>query len=116
MAQEHCQRVSSTLNSSCRWDPMLIVLMLGPALLTDPSLLLSCSCCCHMQLPLLSAYATMFDANGAVDSRLQKQKQRLDQRHHEPMFTNITKDFKGTLDYILYTTSSLQVCGSLCAC
>lgn len=39
---------------------------------------------------------------------LQKQKQRLDARHHEPLFTNITKDFKGTLDYVLYTQSSLQ--------
>eukprot|EP00195_Chlamydomonas_chlamydogama_P016392 CAMPEP_0202900342 /NCGR_PEP_ID=MMETSP1392-20130828/11166_1 /ASSEMBLY_ACC=CAM_ASM_000868 /TAXON_ID=225041 /ORGANISM="Chlamydomonas chlamydogama, Strain SAG 11-48b" /LENGTH=568 /DNA_ID=CAMNT_0049586715 /DNA_START=168 /DNA_END=1874 /DNA_ORIENTATION=- len=59
-------------------------------------------------LPLLSAYARMWEANSAHDGRLAKQKQRLDQKHHEPGFTNITKDFKGTLDYILYTNNSLQ--------
>jgi hypothetical protein len=62
-----------------------------------------------LQLPLLSAYATMHDAHGAADSRLQKQKQRVDQRFHEPLFSNLTKDFKGTLDYILYTNNFLQV-------
>jgi CCR4-NOT transcription complex subunit 6 len=51
----------------------------------------------------------MHGANGAVDSRLQKQKQRLDAKLHEPLFTNATRDFKGTLDYILYTDNSLQV-------
>lgn len=59
-------------------------------------------------LPLLSAYASMADANNAVDHRLVKQKQRLDPRNHEPLFTNLTKEFKGTLDYILYTNNSLQ--------
>ncbi|KAF5836569.1 phosphatase family [Dunaliella salina] len=59
-------------------------------------------------LPLHSAYASMHDANGSVDSRLQKQKQRLDPIMHEPLFTNATRDFKGTLDYILYTSNSLQ--------
>ncbi len=63
----------------------------------------------HMQLPLLSAYASMHEANGSVDSRLQKQKQRLDPKLHEPLFTNATPDFKGTLDYILYTSHSLKV-------
>lgn len=57
----------------------------------------------------MSAYASMHGANGAVDSRLQKQKQRLDPKMHEPLFTNATRDFKGTLDYILYTENSLQV-------
>ena len=50
----------------------------------------------------------MADANNSVDHRLAKQKQRLDPRNHEPLFTNVTKDFKGTLDYILYTNNSLQ--------
>ena len=66
------------------------------------------------QLPLMSAYASMHGANGAVDSKLQKQKQRLDPKMHEPLFTNVTRDFKGTLDYILYTENSLQVCVCVC--
>lgn len=70
----------------------------------------------YAQLPLLSAYASMHSANGAADSRLQKQKQRLDARHHEPNFTNATRDFKGTLDYILYTNNSLQVCARVHVC
>ena len=31
-----------------------------------------------------------------------------------PRFTNVTRDFKGTLDYILYTTDSLVRCATLC--
>lgn len=64
--------------------------------------------CFLSQLPLISAYSNIHEANGAIDSRLQKQKQRLDQKHHEPLFTNVTKDFKGTLDYVLYTSNSLM--------
>ena len=41
------------------------------------------------------------------DAKLAKQKQRLDGKCHEPVFTNINKDFRGTLDYILYTNNSL---------
>ncbi|KAG2494655.1 hypothetical protein HYH03_007171 [Edaphochlamys debaryana] len=59
-------------------------------------------------LPLSSAVAFMADAPLSADGRLYKQRQRLDGKHHEPLFTNMTKDFKGTLDYIFYTTSSLQ--------
>ena len=49
----------------------------------------------------------MWEASNAHDAKLAKQKQRLDPKLHEPAFTNLTKDFKGTLDYILYTSSSL---------
>ena len=59
-------------------------------------------------LPLSSTYATRWDASPTCDHRVQKQKTRLDAKHHEPSYTNITKDFKGTLDYILFTTNSLQ--------
>jgi CCR4-NOT transcription complex subunit 6 len=51
----------------------------------------------------------MQEAPLSADGRLYKQRQRLDAKHHEPMFTNLTKDFKGTLDYIFYTTTSLVV-------
>jgi mRNA deadenylase 3'-5' endonuclease subunit Ccr4 len=33
----------------------------------------------------------------------------VDARFHEPLFSIYTKDFKGTLDYILYTNNFLQV-------
>ncbi|KAG2423839.1 hypothetical protein HXX76_014999 [Chlamydomonas incerta] len=59
-------------------------------------------------LPLSSAVANLHDAPLSADGRLYKQRQRLDAKHHEPLFTNLTKDFKGTLDYIFYTTTSLQ--------
>lgn len=59
-------------------------------------------------LPLSSAYAAMANASPAHDHRLIKQRARLDSRYHEPLFTNVTKDFRGTLDYILYTNTSLQ--------
>ncbi|KAL6757408.1 phosphatase family [Haematococcus lacustris] len=59
-------------------------------------------------LPLLSAYAAMSDAHGAADARLQKQKQRVDPKYREPLFSIVTKEFRGTLDYILYTKNSLQ--------
>ncbi|KAK9791810.1 hypothetical protein WJX73_004281 [Symbiochloris irregularis] len=31
----------------------------------------------------------------------------MDPRHREPKFTSMSKNFKGTLDYILYTSDSL---------
>eukprot|EP00798_Chlamydomonas_sp_ICE-L_P008980 gene8980-16116_t len=58
-------------------------------------------------LPLMSSYASMHSANNSTDHRLPKQKQRLDPKTHEPIFTIVSKDFKGTLDYILYTKNSL---------
>jgi CCR4-NOT transcription complex subunit 6 len=61
-----------------------------------------------MQLPLSSAYSKVAEASNAHDAKLAKQKQRLDPKQHEPLFTNITKDFRGTLDYILYTSNSLM--------
>lgn len=64
------------------------------------------------QLPLASAYATLWDAQ-TTDAKALKQKQRLDSTYHEPLFTNYSKDFKGTLDYILFSTDSLIPTGLL---
>jgi CCR4-NOT transcription complex subunit 6 len=50
----------------------------------------------------------VWEASNAHDSKLAKQKQRLEPASHEPGFTHVTKDFRGTLDYILYTRNSLQ--------
>lgn len=58
------------------------------------------------RLPLASAYATVASASD-VDHAAQRQRRRLDPMTGEPMFTNITRDFKGTLDYVLYSRDSL---------
>lgn len=64
------------------------------------------------QLPLASAYAVLSDAQ-STETKLLKQKQRLDALYHEPLFTNYAKDFRGTLDYILFSTDSLVPTGLL---
>eukprot|EP00199_Chlamydomonas_sp_CCMP681_P000237 CAMPEP_0119108246 /NCGR_PEP_ID=MMETSP1180-20130426/13547_1 /TAXON_ID=3052 ORGANISM="Chlamydomonas cf sp, Strain CCMP681" /NCGR_SAMPLE_ID=MMETSP1180 /ASSEMBLY_ACC=CAM_ASM_000741 /LENGTH=547 /DNA_ID=CAMNT_0007093841 /DNA_START=156 /DNA_END=1799 /DNA_ORIENTATION=+ len=59
-------------------------------------------------LELASAYSSLADAPLSVDPRVAKQKARLDPTHKEPLFTNLANNYKGTLDYILYTTKFLQ--------
>lgn len=58
------------------------------------------------QLCLASAYGAYGDAadNGPEVAR---QKGRVDHDFFEPKFSNVGRDFKGTLDYILYTTDTL---------
>ncbi|KAK2077208.1 hypothetical protein QBZ16_004842 [Prototheca wickerhamii] len=59
-------------------------------------------------LPLASAYAAVASVPPQGDSlALARQRRRLDPETGEPRFTNFTRDFKGTLDYILYTSDSL---------
>ncbi|MCI14099.1 carbon catabolite repressor-like protein, partial [Trifolium medium] len=36
-------------------------------------------------------------------------KRRMDSSTNEPLFTNVTRDFIGSLDYIFYTADSLVV-------
>lgn len=50
----------------------------------------------------MSAYASFGRMNG-VGSNFDKQRRRMDQNSGEPLFTNCTRDFLGTLDYIFYT-------------
>lgn len=57
-------------------------------------------------LQLESAYAVAMQSE-AHSSNLEKLKSRLEQRFHEPVVTNITHDFKATLDYICYSYSRL---------
>lgn len=66
-------------------------------------------------LPLASAYAALAEAGGADprDPRLARQRARLDPKTKEPLFTISTRDFKGTLDYVLYTRDSLAPVGLL---
>ncbi|KAJ4839899.1 hypothetical protein Tsubulata_042751, partial [Turnera subulata] len=50
-------------------------------------------------MPLRSAYASLSSSNG-VDKQ---HRMKMNQTNHEPVFTNFTPRFRGTLDYILYT-------------
>jgi CCR4-NOT transcription complex subunit 6 len=59
------------------------------------------------QLPLSSAYGMLWNQPNS-DQRVVRQKQRLHPKSHEPQFTNYTREFKGTLDYILFTHDSLM--------
>ncbi|KAK9921608.1 hypothetical protein M0R45_030112 [Rubus argutus] len=59
------------------------------------------------QLPLVSAYSSF--ARLAVGLGLEQQRRRMDPTTNEPLFTNCTRDFIGTLDYIFYTADSLTV-------
>ncbi|KAI6696636.1 hypothetical protein NL676_016755 [Syzygium grande] len=58
------------------------------------------------QLLLVSAYSSF--ARMGAGPGLEQQKRRLDSTTNEPLFTNCTRDFIGTLDYIFYTRISLQ--------
>lgn len=77
-----------------------------PELANDPLGILRPAAKLQHQLPLASAYAAVAAAPDD-DHAAQRQRRRLDPATGEPRFTNLTRDFKGTLDYVLYTTDSL---------
>ncbi|KVH94700.1 Endonuclease/exonuclease/phosphatase [Cynara cardunculus var. scolymus] len=58
-------------------------------------------------LPLVSAYSSF--ARIGVGLGYDQQKRRVDPATNEPLFTNCTRDFIGTLDYIFYSADSLTV-------
>ncbi|KAL2483152.1 Carbon catabolite repressor protein 4-like protein 1 [Forsythia ovata] len=58
------------------------------------------------QLPLVSAYSSF--ARVATGLGLE-QRRRMDPATNEPLFTNCTRDFIGTHDYIFYSADSLTV-------
>ncbi|KAK6244036.1 hypothetical protein QUC31_010445 [Theobroma cacao] len=58
------------------------------------------------ELLQVSAYSSF--ARG-VGLGLEQQRRRMDPTTNEPLFTNCTRDFIGTLDYIFYTADSLTV-------
>ncbi|GLT27111.1 hypothetical protein SLA2020_021370 [Shorea laevis] len=82
-------------------DPMHPDLVLDPLGILRPHSKLA-----H-QLPLVSAYSSL--ARVGVGLGLEQQKRRMDPSTNEPLFTNCTRDFIGTLDYIFYTADSLAV-------
>ncbi|KAK9265789.1 hypothetical protein L1049_008715 [Liquidambar formosana] len=78
-----------------------------PDLLVDPLGILRPPSKLIHQLPLVSAYSSF--ARMGVGLGLEQQRRRLDPTTNEPLFTNCTRDFIGTLDYIFYTADSLSV-------
>ncbi|KAJ8754561.1 hypothetical protein K2173_005722 [Erythroxylum novogranatense] len=80
---------------------------LHPDLLIDPLGILRPHRKLTHQLPLVSAYSSFARAGLGLD--LEEQRRRMDPTTNEPLFTNCTRDFIGTLDYIFYTADSLTV-------
>ncbi|CAL5207599.1 unnamed protein product [Lathyrus oleraceus] len=62
------------------------------------------------QLPLVSAYTAFARTVGVA---FEQHKRRLDSRTNEPLFTSVTRDFVGTLDYIFYSADLLTVASLL---
>ncbi|KAK1306715.1 hypothetical protein QJS10_CPA10g00295 [Acorus calamus] len=78
-------------------DPMHSELAVDPLGILRPASKLT-----H-QLPLVSAYSSF------VRMAPDQHRRRMDPTTNEPLFTNCTRDFIGTLDYIFYTADSLMV-------
>ncbi|KAM7265363.1 hypothetical protein ACFE04_003046 [Oxalis oulophora] len=79
-----------------------------PDLNTDPIGILRPHSKITHALPLVSAYSS-FVRNMGVGVNLEQHRRRTDPTTNEPLFTNCTRDFIGTLDYIFYTADSLTV-------
>ncbi|XP_059668553.1 carbon catabolite repressor protein 4 homolog 2-like [Cornus florida] len=82
-------------------DPM------HPDLAVDPIGILRPASKLTHQLPLVSAYSSF--ARMGVGLGFEQQRRRMDPTTNEPLFTNCTRDFIGTLDYIFYSADSLTV-------
>lgn len=82
-------------------DPMHPDLMVDPLGILRPHTKLT-----H-QLPLVSAYSSFARMGGSLTA--EQQRRRMDPSSNEPLFTNCTRDFIGTLDYIFYTADTLTV-------
>ncbi|OAY40659.1 carbon catabolite repressor protein 4 homolog 1 [Manihot esculenta] len=80
---------------------------LHPDLVVDPLGILRPHSKLTHQLPLVSAYSSF--ARLGVGLGLEQQRRRMDPTTNEPLFTNCTRDFIGSLDYIFYTADSLTV-------
>ncbi|KAJ0715527.1 putative poly(A)-specific ribonuclease [Helianthus annuus] len=80
---------------------------LHPDLAVDPLGLLRPTTKLIHTLPLVSAYSSFARIGGGLG--YEQQKKRVDPATNEPLFTNCTRDFIGTLDYIFYSADSLTV-------
>nr|XP_029123569.1 carbon catabolite repressor protein 4 homolog 1 isoform X2 [Elaeis guineensis] len=81
---------------------------LHPDLAVDPLNILRPASKLTHQLPLVSAYSSFARMMG-IGHSLEQQRRRMDPTTNEPLFTNCTRDFIGTVDYIFYTADSLTV-------
>ncbi|XP_065024436.1 carbon catabolite repressor protein 4 homolog 1 [Musa acuminata AAA Group] len=81
---------------------------LHPDLAVDPLGILRSTNNLTHQLPLVSAYSS-FARMAGVTPGLEQQRRRMDALTLEPLFTNCSRDFVGTVDYIFYTADSLFV-------
>ena len=79
-----------------------------PELATDPFGILRPPSKLQHPLPLVSAYTALTKQPCLESDEAERQRARMDaQGTGEPIFTNCTKDFFGTLDYIFYTDDTL---------
>lgn len=81
---------------------------LHPDLIVDPLGILRPASKLNHQLPLVSAYSSFARMMGA-GLNVEQQRRRIDPTTNEPLFTNCSRDFIGTLDYIFYTADTLSV-------
>lgn len=81
---------------------------LHPDLVIDPLGILRPASKLNHQLPLVSAYSSFARMMG-VGLNVEQQRRRMDPTTNEPLFTNCSRDFIGTLDYIFYTADTLSV-------
>ncbi|KAH6755738.1 DNAse I-like superfamily protein [Perilla frutescens var. hirtella] len=79
---------------------------LHPDLAIDPLGILRPAAKLAHQLPLVSAYSSF--ARVGVGLGLEQRK-KMDAATNEPLFTNCTRDFIGTHDYIFYSADTLMV-------
>ncbi|KAL1554579.1 Carbon catabolite repressor protein 4 1 [Salvia divinorum] len=75
-------------------------------LATDPLRILRPASKLTHQLPLVSAYSSFARVVSGLGL---EQRKKTDPATNEPLFTNCTRDFIGTHDYIFYTADSLTV-------
>eukprot|EP00210_Caulerpa_lentillifera_P005163 g4935.t1 len=80
-----------------------------PETTNDPAQFLQQMLPVEHNLPLRSAYsALLFAQNSSQSDEVIQQRSRMDAVTREPLFTNYTDTFKGTLDYIFYTSNMLS--------
>ncbi|KAH0884623.1 LOW QUALITY PROTEIN: hypothetical protein HID58_060719, partial [Brassica napus] len=80
---------------------------LHPDLMVDPLNILRPHTKLTHQLPLVSAYSSF--VRPVMGLGLEQHRRRMDLNTNEPLFTNCTREFIGTHDYIFYTADTLMV-------
>lgn len=83
--------------------PLVIYILCLQSLRTKSFLLLT-----SMHILQVSAYSS-FARMGGVAPGVEQQRRRMDPATNEPLFTNCTRDFVGTVDYIFYTGMTFSV-------